>query len=373
MRKKCIVLFITFLSLVSCSDKDEQYIAVSPVKVDLTLVPYPKLSDYHFFEGEIKNLNPSLNVIPYEPASSLFSDYALKKRFVWLPQGKKATYTTADKIIELPIGAALIKSFYYTNVQPDNTTRIIETRVMIRKSNGWLFADYVWNEQQNEAYLDLNGSNQQLSWKDETNTIRSVNYRIPNKVQCNVCHKYKETINGVYFEKQEPIGIKPQNLNFNYNYGSEIKNQLAKWVEVGYLDSNFIFPTSANTIVDYNDSSKPIELRVRSYFDINCSHCHNTNGHCDYRPMEFSFNKTGLPNGVGQSNMGVCVSTQDLQEFPPALSKIITPGNTARSMLFYRLNTDNENYRMPLHGRTMIHQEGINLVEEWINSLSTCQ
>ena len=53
MRKKCIVLFITFLSLVSCSDKDEQYIAVSPVKVDLTLVPYPKLSDYHFFEGEM--------------------------------------------------------------------------------------------------------------------------------------------------------------------------------------------------------------------------------------------------------------------------------------------------------------------------------
>ena len=38
MKKKCIVLFITFLSLVSCSDKDEQYIAVSPVKVDLTLV-----------------------------------------------------------------------------------------------------------------------------------------------------------------------------------------------------------------------------------------------------------------------------------------------------------------------------------------------
>jgi len=335
-------------------------------------VPYPKLSDYKFFEGDIKNQTPSLNVITYEPASSLFSDYAHKKRFVWMPQGTKASFIADDQILELPIGAALIKTFYYNNVQPNNSMRIIETRVMIRKETGWIFADYVWNTEQTEAYLDLNGSNVALSWKDENNIIKSVNYRIPNEVQCNVCHKYKETINNVYFEKHEPIGIKPQNLNFNYNYGTDTKNQLSKWIEIGYLENNFNLPSTSNTVINYNDTSKPLEQRVRSYLDINCSHCHYKNGHCDYRPMRFTFTETGLPNGLGLTNIGVCVDTQDIQDFPAALSKIVTPGNPDRSMLFYRLNTENENYRMPLHGRTIIHQEGVQLIRDWISTLQTC-
>jgi uncharacterized repeat protein (TIGR03806 family) len=365
-------IFILFTIFNACSDQENAYIAVSPVVVDLTKVPYPKLSDYKFFEGDIKNQTPSLNVIPYEPASSLFSDYAHKKRFVWMPQGTKASFIANDQILELPIGAALIKTFYYNNVQPNNTMRIIETRVMIRKETGWIFADYVWNTEQTEAYLDLNGSNVALSWKDENNIIKNVNYRIPNEVQCNVCHKYKETINNVYFEKHEPIGIKPQNLNFNYNYGTDTKNQLSKWIEIGYLENNFNLPSTTNTVIDYNDTSKPLEQRVRSYLDINCSHCHYTNGHCDYRPMRFTYTETGLPNGLGLTNMGVCVDTQDVQDFPAALSKIITPGNPDRSMLFYRLNTENENYRMPLHGRTIIHQEGVQLISDWISTLQTC-
>jgi hypothetical protein len=40
-----------------------------------------KLSDYKFFEGALKNQNPALNVVPYEPASSLFTDYALAFSF----------------------------------------------------------------------------------------------------------------------------------------------------------------------------------------------------------------------------------------------------------------------------------------------------
>jgi hypothetical protein len=84
--------------------------------------------------------------------------------------------------------------------------------------------------------------------------------------------------------------------------------------------------------------------------------------------MRFAFSET--KNNL--TNMGVCVDTQDMQNFEPALSKIVTPGNTGRSMLFHRLNTTDESFMMPLHGRTLIHQEGVLLVEEWINSLTPC-
>jgi hypothetical protein len=70
--------------------------------------------------------------------------------------------------------------------------------------------------------------------------------------------------------------------------------------------------------------------------------------------------------------MGVCVNTEDMQDFPTELNSIVKPGSINRSMLYYRLNTTNEAYRMPLHGRTIIHEEGIALIEQWINSLHDC-
>jgi uncharacterized repeat protein (TIGR03806 family) len=370
---KFFFLAISTTMLISCSDNNDEYSAISPVSINLSTVPYAKLSDYHFFVGDMKNQVPESDLLPYEPASSLFTDYAHKKRFVYIPKGSKATYDGDGNVLSLPVGSAIIKTFYYEKVQPSNSTKIIETRLMIKKADGWIFAEYVWNNEQTEAYLDMNGSNVSIDYKDENNTLQSVpNYRIPNVVQCIICHKSKQMVNNVEVETYIPIGIKPQNLNFDLNYGTETKNQLTKWIEKGFLQNNFSLPSETNTTVDYKDATKPLEKRVRSYLDINCAHCHQDNRHCDYRPMRFSFTESGnLQNG--RTNMGVCVDTQDMQDFPPALSKIISPGNVNRSMLYYRLNTTNENYRMPLHGRTVIHTEGVNLLQQWINTLQPCQ
>lgn len=378
MKKQYLfTLFIFVLSLsfiVSCSkNDDEEYVAVSPVVVDLTQVPYPKLSDYKFFEGDLKNQTPSLNVLPYEPSSSLFTDYAHKKRFVWMPTGTKANFDGDDKVLDLPIGAALIKTFYYDNVQnisPVGGTRIIETRIMIRKESGWIFAEYIWNAEQTDAFLDTtgDGSYTQIEWKDENNIIKNTNYRMPSEEQCIVCHKTSRLVNSQVVTTYIPIGIKPQNLNFNYSYTTTTQNQLTKWIEQGYLEDNFTLPTVEKTTVNYNDSSQSLDKRARSYVDINCAHCHQSDRHCDYRPMRFAFNETD----GNQTNMGVCVETQDMQGFPGALGKIVTPANINRSMLFHRINTTNETYRMPLHGRTIIHEEGVALIQEWINSLQPC-
>jgi uncharacterized repeat protein (TIGR03806 family) len=374
------ILFTAVFFACSKSDDDESFyipdVKKSPVSVDLTKVPYPKLSDYKFFTGDMKEQKPALNVLPYLPSSTLFTDYAHKKRFVWMPVGTKATYNGDGNILELPVGAVLIKTFYYDNVQnvtPVGATRIIETRIMIRKSDGWIFADYVWNAEQTEAYFDLAGSITPITWKDENNVTHSADYKIPTEVQCIVCHKSQHLEdNGTLTTKYIPIGIKPQNLNWNYDYPTGQKNQLTQWIDKGYLKNNFSLPSAANTAIDYNDVTKSLELRARSYFDSNCSHCHMNDRHCDYRAMRFAFSETGLPNGQGLTNMGVCVPTQDMQDFPSALSTIVKPGNIERSMLYFRLNTTEEAYRMPLHGRTLIHTEGVALIEQWINSMTDC-
>ena len=112
MNKIGLSLLLICFAMVSCSTSDEYTPVPSPVVMDLTQVPYPKLSDYKFFEGEMRNQQPSVGVLPYKPTSELFTDYAKKSRFIWLPANTKASYTNDQEILDLPIGGALIKTFY---------------------------------------------------------------------------------------------------------------------------------------------------------------------------------------------------------------------------------------------------------------------
>jgi len=348
------VFVILIMVMIGCKKHNGNFAPYVDMEVsmDLTTVPYPKLSDYNFFFGELKNQHPVSKVLPYEPISTLFTDYALKKRFVWMPDGSISTYESDDKILNLPVGAALIKTFYYDNVQPAGDTRIIETRVMIRKSSGWIFAEYVWNNEQTEAYLDMDGSYTSISW-DQNGTTKSTNYRIPSSTECLVCHKLND--------QPIPIGIKPQNLNFKLN--GEVKNQLQKWISRGYLENNI--PGNIVSSVDYHDVSQSIDLRLRSYLDINCAHCHTEGKHCDYRPLRLAFQETSDP-----VNIGLCVEPDEV--INSTLINIITPANKDRSVMHYRMMSTDENLRMPLLGRSIVHDEGLQLLEEWINWKTTC-
>ncbi|WP_297511430.1 hypothetical protein [Flavobacterium sp.] len=352
----CLLLCISGITYSCSSNENYETIAESPVVFDLSQVPYPKLSDYHFFNGELKNLQPALGVLPYKPASELFSDYALKKRFVWMPKNTKATYVSDHSILNLPTGSVVIKVFYYTNVQPSNTTKIIETRLMIKKESGWIFAQYIWNDNQTDAVLTNQSTTRTIQWKDENNIVQTVEYRTPEAdYECNRCHS---TINT---DHKFPLGIKPQNLNFNYNYNDGIKNQLDKWIEMGYLEDNL--PNTIVSIADYKDASQPLNLRVRSYFDANCAHCHVTGGEAGHMNLRFSFNETINPSKMGVNR----IAAHYLQGYN---NLIIQPGNYGQSILHYRINTENDIlYIMPPLGRTKKHVEGVNLVEEWINSL----
>ncbi|NNE31768.1 MAG: hypothetical protein HKN40_05310 [Winogradskyella sp.] len=327
--------------------------SASNVNFDTVNVPFQNLTDYNFFQGDLQNLNPNFGVIPYTLSSSLFSDYSKKKRFIWMPNNVRANYLSDDVPLDFPIGTILIKNFYYDDTLPSNQTLILETRLLIRKNDGWTFANYVWNDQQNEAVLNLDGSYVSVQW-EQNGEVNAVNYRIPSEAECHTCHKVMEL--------SQPIGPKPRNLNLIYNYSDGLVNQLDKLVSIGYLENNV--PGSVSSVPDYNDTAKPLELRVRAYLDINCAHCHSEETHCAYRPLRLDYNPT-----ESLINLGVCVAPEtDLGE---ELGDIIEPGDARNSVLHFRLNTTEQSIRMPLLGRAVIHAEGVSLIEEWIDNLNT--
>jgi uncharacterized repeat protein (TIGR03806 family) len=353
-----IVLAALGVLLMTCKkDDEEEEVVPNPpstgVVFDLTQVPYDKLSDYRFFTGAMNQLIPNERVLPYEPITPLFSDYAHKSRFVWMPVGVSTTYAGDDNLLTFPDGAVLIKNFYYDHVLPNNDRKILETRLLIKRDCAWIFADYTWNDEQTEAYFDLNGSYKAVSWIHDDGTEKSVNFRIPSDVECYTCHKS----NG----QNMPIGPKPQNLNKIYSYVDGEMNQLAKWQAVGYLSGEI--PTAITSTIDWTDTDQSLELRVRSYLDANCSYCHRDEGHCYYRPLRLEFNETGNPD-----MLGVCETPQEY--INSTLTHIIARGNTNRSVMFFRMNTTEQQYRMPLMGRTLIHEEAVSLMQEYITGLS---
>ncbi|MCS6819970.1 MAG: hypothetical protein NZ522_08455, partial [Chitinophagales bacterium] len=196
------------------------------VALDVAKAPFKNLSDYNFFVGPLKALIPNDRVLPYDLNTPLFTDYAFKERFVYVPEGKSAEYDTSE-VLKLPVGSCLIKNFYYPQDfnKPEAERRILETRLLVHRQNGWEALEYTWNEEQTEATLNNIGGIKTVSWKHYDGSVKTTDYIIPTKNQCKGCHWYNNAI--------RPIGPKIRNLNKEFSYSDGKENQLVRWHKMG--------------------------------------------------------------------------------------------------------------------------------------------
>jgi uncharacterized repeat protein (TIGR03806 family) len=306
--------------------------------------PYPKkLSAWNLFTGA--DLKPNRGVIPYELNTSLFTDYATKRRFVWMPQGQPATYKS-DDTFDFPKGTILSKTFSYPDQQ--NKERLVETRLLVNTNTGWVALPYVWNTAQTEATLDVNADPVDVTWNN-----KNIHYAIPNSNQCKECHDQSK-ITG-------PIGPKARHLNRELDYPEGRFNQLAYWTKVGYLQGA---PAQSSKQAVWNDpSTGSLDARARAYLEVNCAHCHSPNGSASNTglylndlqmdPMRIGFCKT--PVSAGKASGGMLFDA--------------VRGHPELSILAHRMASDEPKIMMPEIGRTIVHQEGVNLVREWLASL----
>lgn len=324
--------------------------------IAIPMKPFEKLSEYQFFKGNLANLEPNNRVIPYDLNSPLFTDYAHKARFVWMPEGTSANYTS-DAVLDFPKETVLIKNFYYENDETDvaKGRNIMETRLLINRGDEWEAVGYIWNKEQTEANLEVIGDIQEVSWVNELGAPQNINYIIPNRNQCKTCH-----LTG---KKQIPIGPKVRNLNKTYAYADGEMNQLEKWASIGYLTG---YDDDANhpKVATWDDeSSGTLHERAMAYLDINCGHCHNKNG---------SANTSGLhliADAKADMSLGIYKATVSAGAGTGGHTYSIVPGHPEESIMVYRMNSTNPGAMMPELGRSLVHQEGVDLISDWIKNL----
>ncbi len=285
-----------------------------------------QLSDYGFFIGDLAVQAPASAVQSYRLNTPLYSDGAEKIRFVY---SNGAPTVGEGGLLQFPVGSALIKTFAFGE---GADRRLIETRVLLHRADGWLALPYLWNEEQTEARLAVAGARVDVT----TPAGEAISYRVPNKNQCKECHGLDGAVT--------PIGPKTRNLE-------------AIWLDAVFglehegLDSIPLWEDRANA---------DAEAVARAYLDVNCAHCHRpgataSNSGLDLRWEQDDPKAIGIMKRPVAAGRGAGTNLYD-----------IVPGKPDESILLHRMLSKDPGVAMPELGKATVDGEGTEAVRKWI-------
>ncbi|OUR67052.1 hypothetical protein A9Q73_06315 [Bermanella sp. 47_1433_sub80_T6] len=350
-----------------------------------------KLSHYNLFtDATDPTTGANENGLPYDLSTPLFTDYATKYRFVFVPEGETATYSEHE-VMEFPVGSVLVKTF---SMPADTANRgvnetNIETRLLIHRADGWTSLPYYWDSADDASYI-VTGETVAMSITHDGEPL-SFDYGVPQKNQCTNCHAVVPVLQDANDKRKsifKPIGPKARFLNYDYDYGDQVENQLLHWENAGILSGAPVDKTTITTAPLFKDSTdisgltnEELNNTARAYLDINCAHCHrdesltipeaNYAGAAGDSGLTLEFNRNFEEN---TGRFGVC-KTAVAGGYPAdesgynAYPRDVIPQHADKSYLVFRMNTNDGRHKMPELGRGSIHSEGVELISAWINSL----
>ncbi len=319
-----------------------------------TAHPLPKLLSQTGAFADLEKMQPDTGLIPYSVNSPLWSDGAVKLRWMALPTDAKIHFAAKGEWT-FPAGTVFVKDFKLPvdDTHP-NILRRLETRLLVCDTNGGVYgASYKWRADNSDADLVNAGINEDITITTASGT-RTQRWFYPGKQDCLTCHTPQS--GGV-------LGVKTRQLNGDFKYpGGVTDNQLRAWNHLGLFDTKLseaaIFRFAK--LVNVTNTSVPMELRVRSYLDANCAQCHRPGGVGAFFDTRFDtpLKLQNLINGPVANQLGI----------PGA--KVIVPGDTNRSVLFRRISIVGEN-QMPPIAKNMVDDKSVAVIAKWISSLRT--
>lgn len=300
---------------------------------------------------DITTLTPAPGLVPYGVNAELWTDGAIKDRFLVIPPGATMG-VAADGTVEFPIGTVILKLFSFEYVVGDPTTRMpVEGRVMVRRELGWQFHSYRFADDGHDATLLSRGEQQQLVIEDGGQAI-AFDYFWPSRGSCKVCHGSPES---------SALGPRLDQLDRDFDYGKGVANQLDAMTSIGLFSEPLppVDPMPAP-----HDTEAPAEQRARAYLHTNCGHCHRPGG---WTPPDLTMD---LRYGTPLFETSVC--DVEIQYFNPSVTSMvrIAPGDPDGSVIWQRINLRGTGQMPPL--ATSRVDPGGSVVGEWIAGLDGC-
>ena len=226
---------------------------------------------------------------------------------------------------------------------------LIETRLLMRHTDGeWAGYSYEWNAAGTDADRLYGGKVKAVSGQD---------WIYPSGADCMQCHTQAAAF---------ALGPEHGQLNRDLTYPStgRTANQLETADAVDLLaDPLADSPANLPRFPDPTDAGESLEARARAYLHSNCAGCHRPGGPTPSN-MDLRFDTS-----LAATNTCDVVPTSGTLGLPGA--RIISPGNAGSSVLVDRADR-RDVHGMPPLGSTIVDDEGVQLLTNWINSLGGC-
>jgi hypothetical protein len=277
--------------------------------------PYPPTLAATGLYTDATHTTLSPSVQSYEPTYELWSDGAVKKRYLYLPPNTTIDTSDMDRW-QFPVGTKAWKEFVRDGVR-------VETRLLEKRADGWLMLAYAWNAAQTEAVPAVGGAKNVLGTQHD----------IPGAYRCPDCH------NG---QSDRLLGVSAIQLS-NSNPGLNL-------TALTSADKLSVAPSG-----DYALPGTASEQLALGTLHANCGHCHN-------------------PSGIAwdRTQMRLMLMTGELSSVAATgtyTTRIVTAQPDASGLL-KRMEVPRTNLQaMPPLANEVLNQAGADAVRTWISGM----
>ena len=336
-----------------------------PPAVDEECSGFPKLLSETAIFSDLATLKPMAGIAPFAVIQPLWSDAAVKLRWIAVPNDG-APYGVDERITidherawSFPRGTVFIKNFAMPQDlrHPAGAQRRLETRVLAVRRGGEVYGvTYRWRPDGSDAELLTDAQSEKIAVTDETGQAATIVWTYPSPAQCITCHTPES--GGV-------LGVKTRQLNRSENAGEA--NQLVQLAAHGWLDRPILAEETSGLprLRALDDPAADLATRIRSYLDVNCSACHHPESRVGdsafgmdlrfFTPLE----KQGLIDGQVHNALGI------------EQGRVIFAKHPERSVLLDRVSRRSDPFAMPPLGSSRLDPALVAQLRQWIEGLPT--
>jgi hypothetical protein len=285
--------------------------------------------------------------LPFSPQYPLWSDGAIKSRWLHLPRGTFIDASNPD-VWRFPIGTRLWKEFRFG--------QRAETRLIERTRSGWQFATYVWNADETEAPVaPEDGISQSV-------VIRpGVRHAIPSRTDCRACHEAGPV---------HVLGVTALQLSPDRDSNApHAETPPPGAVDLTTLVERHLvrgLPARFTQTPPRIAARSPTERAALGYLNTNCGVCHTGLG--ELASLSFALNYT-LGRGAGEAPaLLTSVGRPSKFKVPGAADIIerVSAGHPDKSMIVARMASRYPLLQMPPLGTRLVDDAAVGLIKRWI-------
>jgi len=279
--------------------------------------PAPKLSLTGLYaDAATKTVDP-LNEV-FSPRYPLWSDGAVKTRWIRLPPGGAIDKTDPDRWV-FPVGTRFWKEFSFRDER--GRPHRVETRYLEKVgADDWTFASYAWDADETDAALVP-----AAGLKDRFPLGGGLSHDVPSLGECRACHA-RGGDRALGYDAVQLAGVDPS------------------------------FPPAARAALGYVHG--------------NCGHCHNPQGLAARTGMFLRYQSGAPLSGQPAFETAVGRLTKKFKIPGQAETYRIKPRDPAASAVYYRMSRRVGYPQMPPTGTKLADPDGLAVVLRWIEELT---